>query len=1283
MEDNNDINGNLDLYYFSSTYLSTNYHICQALCRDKTLDPLDKFIIIPMRIAGMDGNAFIDCGCTFTAVSSDFASRCGLEIKYFPNDIVCAVGGGSSINIPRRVSKCSFDLLELGEYESTIFIMDSIPLQCDAILGTDFLTTVNPYIDWRNKSARRVVDKEDDECKDQQQLKMDDERYSELMLYHQEFDCVTASGRTTVIRQGEYLRELAEGHTTSSEFFFIVNPVDDLDTAKVRRFKDQGWEALENNPAYEVLLKYKASVFRDKLEIENVVSNNTVTHRIDLVDEIPITVKQFRLSPEQQQAVIAWTKEMLDAGLIRPSTSPYSSPIFCVKKPVGWRIVHDYRLVNSKTRIPQEPIPRKDDIIDAMYGGYWFSCMDLLSGYYQLLLDEHSRKFTAFSTPKGHFEYMVIAQGLAGAPATFNRFVQQVFADLSDISRAFFDDIYVYTRSRDIDAHLGALDRVLGKCEEFGLSIKISKCVFVSPEIPVLGDFVGRSGVRMDPDKVAIIRTWPIPRTKTELKSFLGTIQYCARFCKDYGRLVAPLHHATIGKGKHEAISFTESLTQCFLDLKTAMSSTPTLALPDFTRPFGIRMDASDFAIGGVLFQVDRTNQEHPIAFTGRKMSRAELLYPVREKELLAIVHALKVWRPYLLDRPFVVETDHKTLEELLTQRTCTQRLARWLNLVSEYRPMFRWIPGHTNDTADGLSRRSDFCPEDGPASSVSMRNLLQSILATETPTEAGNEDASPSIQFAHCDQALMVFQLLSSRDIAQLCQTNYQIDRSFCLIWKFLLRGGQDGAIPPKNAEDYVLANNLLWKKAKDGALRLCVPDNDELRQKVLFSEHDDPARGHPGVFKTTHFIKKKYFWPGMTADSKQYVSTCEKCQRNKHRQTKPPGLLNVLPIPEARWQDVTMDFITGLPNSNGNNSIWIIVDRLTKRAHFIPVNMGDSESSAKNCAKVFQKEFQRLHGIPETIISDRDVRFTSTFWRSFMELQGSFHQLSSAFRPNTDGQTERTNRFLEDYVRNYVHASQNNWADLLWSAEIAYNSRIHDSIGMSPFEADLGYVPRSVPDHIFDNIVGTKSKKDILLLGQKQQELLEILKETLGKAQERMKYYYDRNRPLQNFEVGDKVLISSKNLKIEHLGIAKEGSLKFGPLWIGPYPVIQKTTPDTYRLKLPIGLRLHPEFHTSLLKPYLIDPDTERFNKPNEGMLSAGNSVDQAFLIECIVGHKKVKGKILYLVKWVGYPSSENSWEPLSNIRKPASRLIDEYLAVKGLDKVRWNPAIRNSKE
>ena len=271
-------------------------------------------------------------------------------------------------------------------------------------------------------------------------------------------------------------------------------------------------------------------------------------------------------------------------------------------------------------------------------------------------------------------------------------------------------------------------------------------------------------------------------------------------------------------KKKNEKIVLTELQVASFEKLKMAMCTTPVLALPDFSKSFGIRMDACDYAIGGVLFQLDRSGVEHPIAYGGRKLSKSELHYSVREKELLAIIYAMRLWRPYLLDQPFVVETDHQTLQELLTQSTCTQRLARWLDFLSEYRPEFKWIPGNTNTTADGISRRHDLMTKNRPASKVDLPGLLRQILARiEDPVDeiiSSDDTLWQSMYFANFDYAMMVFQLLQADDISELCKRYYKTDALFGPVWTSL-KGGQEDS--NECYPDYSLHNDLLWYSKGD----------------------------------------------------------------------------------------------------------------------------------------------------------------------------------------------------------------------------------------------------------------------------------------------------------------------------------------------------------------------------------------------------------------------------------------------------------------------------------
>jgi hypothetical protein len=256
---------------------------------------------------------------------------------------------------------------------------------------------------------------------------------------------------------------------------------------------------------------------------------------------------------------------------------------------------------------------------------------------------------------------------------------------------------------------------------------------------------------------------------------------------------------------------------------------------------------------------------------------------------------------------------------------------------------------------------------------------------------------------------------------------------------------------------------------------------------------------------------------------------------------------------------------------------------------------------------------------------------------------------------------------------LKNYIYPNQSNWEDFLYAAEFAYNARFHASIKMSPFEADIGFIPKSVPDHLFAKLLNRKTQREAFEFGKCQQLIMERAKQNLAEAQDRMAKYYNKNRPIQDFNIGDLVMLSTKNLDVEHIGIVAGGCRKLASLWIGPYKIIAKTTPDTYRVRLPLGLRLHNEFHTSLLKPYRRDDTPGRINKPNEGMISAGGH-DNSHLVEAIVGHRKRGGKIFYYVKWLGLPECENSWEPVENLIKPVGHLLEDYITENKLRRSSW---------
>ncbi|GMF42820.1 unnamed protein product [Phytophthora fragariaefolia] len=370
-----------------------------------------------------------------------------------------------------------------------------------------------------------------------------------------------------------------------------------------------------------------------------------------------------------------------------------------------------------------------------------------------------------------------------------------------------------------MDDHLAALDKVLERCAKEKLFIKTEKCIFCQPEIPCLGDYIGRNGVRMDPKKCDSIRDWPLPKTKREMRAFIGTCVYVMLFCEGFAEQVALLTELTRKKRPQDAITLSPQHLEAFSTLKQKLPSPPVLSHPDFTKPFHVNVDASDFAVVGYLFQLDEKGAEPVIADGGRKLAKPELVYPTCEKELLAALHTMRIWKIYLLNRPFFLNTDHHTIESILQQQSYSQRLARWLYELALFQPLFKWVPGSTNVVADAISRRADW--NDGTARAISLSTLNNSMAVSGATSDS---------------EELLLYQSPQAIDIESECRQGYAADKYFGPIVRDLLAASNPAS---RRCRRFTLENELLYFQLRPtSARRLCIPDSPGLR-KVSFSKN------------------------------------------------------------------------------------------------------------------------------------------------------------------------------------------------------------------------------------------------------------------------------------------------------------------------------------------------------------------------------------------------------------------------------------------------------------
>jgi transposase InsO family protein len=823
----------------------------------------------------------------------------------------------------------------------------------------------------------------------------------------------------------------------------------------------------------------------------------------------------YKMTTLELEETKRYLLDNLSKGFIEPSQSPFAAPILFVKKADGrLRFCIDFQKLNDLTRKDRYPLPLIDELLARVSKAKVFTKLDIRQAFHRIRMHPDSEELITFQTHYGTYKCKVLPFGLTNGPATYQHYMNDVLFDyLDDFCTAYLDDILIYSENElDHEAHV---KKVLQRLRDTGLQVDLRKCEFNVTRTKYLGFIITTDGIEVDPEKVSAVVNWQTPSNVQGIQSFLGFCNFYRRFIPEYGKIAKPLVQLT---KTGIAFQFNRKCWDAFEELKARLTSAPVLRHYDPELESMIETDASDRVLAGMLSQLHPDGEWYLVAYYSKTMAPAECNYEIHDKEMLAVVKSLDQWRPELQGTAnrIKVYTDHKALEYFMTTKQLTAWQARWAEALSEYYFMIMYWAGKQNTKADALTQRdNEVAAQDGIKTQYQTRAFLsQDQVDPQVLRDLG----------------------IDITEIDLLPIEGDTLEEPIGLVDR-ILRANRDseslGALRAQalstDPGEFTLEDELLLC-----AGRLVVPKVDNLPTALIKEAHDQVSSAHPGRDKIYHLLRPRYFWTGMRADIDRYIHNCHLCRKTCVPWDKTPGFLHPLPIPERPWRHITVDFKSQPKDKHGFDNICVVVDRLSKQSISIPCY---KTVTAEQLAQLFIQYIYRYYGPPDSIVSDRGPQFVSTFWNAFCTTLRTKLKLSTANHPQTDGQTEIMNQYLDQRLRPFINFYQDNWSELLPLMDYAQLTLPHSSLGtMSPYELLNGYPPRTSfdwtpPSNAPANASIKLSQERARAVASHMEQALEKGRESIRKAQEKKECDVNAYRRPVDFGVRDKVWVTTKH--------------------------------------------------------------------------------------------------------------------------------------------------------
>lgn len=904
----------------------------------------------------------------------------------------------------------------------------------------------------------------------------------------------------------------------------------------------------------ETLVEFNDVFSRNETDIGR---TKTVKHRIVLTDDKPISKRPYRTAIRDRDSLEETINRLLKTGAIRPSTSPYSSPSFFVEKDHGKakRLVADYRPLNAKTVLDRMPMPHPEDVFAQLHGAKTFCKLDIKAMFNQIEIDERDIEKTAFSSPFGLFECPLMSFGLVNAPATAVRLMREVLRDLDGkICYVYFDDIIIY--AENVQELMQRCRSVFERLRLHNLKLSPEKCSFALETVQYLGHVVSARGIEIDPRRIEQVKKFPVPRNPSDVRSFHGLCSYNRKFIRNFAEIAKPL---TPLMGKPSDFLWTSEAQSAFEKLRDALTQAPVLVHFDPHARHELRTDASSYAVGAILHQIHQDpSQTGTVLYYSKTLTSAQKNYSATERELLAAFQSISELKHYLLGKEFTLVTDHAALSLIHNNKDPHHRLARWVAQLQCYSFKIEYKRGDKHLDADCMSR----------------------LINTDNESEDTDVDGNADLMRAICQLTLQ-----DSTSEGQAEVENYLVDirsdqRSDELCKKYIdiLESDLSESEKSRLAMNYTLQDNQLYRLSSNNAPALVVPARH--RVNVLTACHDVPLAGHLGFSRTYVLIRKRFYWPKMRRDVKKYVASCHGCQRRKVSNKRKQGFIRPLPIAEDVFDTVGIDLITKLPRSNGYNSILVCTDNLSKFVITVPLR----DEQARSLIHAFHNFVIAKHGCPRVVLSDRGSNMMAEETKDFFRLFGIKRIYTSAYHPQTNGQTERFNRTLAASLTQYVCKRQNDWSDYLQALTFAYNVTEHSVTRVTPFELIYHRRPRLPIDNVLERSEFVDPTRPAP--GTLSSETVKTMKKYIIENQLANKRRLDARLDASDFEEGQLVLVERPTRK-------KGAARKLQYTYIGPYKILKKIDDLSFKIGFLSGRPQHSVVHPCHLRHYVARPE------------------------------------------------------------------------------------------